>query len=51
MITEDKVIEFFCIMNEFCKKFASSVERKIPIRSSTTILLAPPQGNAACRRG
>lgn len=28
MITEDKVIEFFCIMNEFCKKFASNVEKK-----------------------
>ena len=26
MITEDKVIEIFCIMDEFCNNFASECE-------------------------
>lgn len=27
MITEDKVIEIFCIMDEFCNNFASECEK------------------------
>lgn len=29
MITEDKVIEIFCIMDEFCKNFASECEKNL----------------------
>ena len=29
MITEDKVIEIFCIMDEFCNKFASECEKNL----------------------
>lgn len=28
MIIEDKIIEFFCIMNGFCKKFESKCGKK-----------------------
>ena len=29
MITEDKVIEIFCIMDEFCNNFASECEKNL----------------------
>lgn len=29
MITEDKVIEIFCIMDDFCKNFASKCEKNL----------------------
>lgn len=28
MITEDKVVDIFCVMDEFCKNFASECEKK-----------------------
>ena len=30
MIIEDKVIEIFCVMDEFCKNFASNVRKPPP---------------------
>lgn len=29
MITEDKVIEIFCVMDEFCKNFASECDKNL----------------------
>ncbi len=29
MISEDKVTEIFCIMDEFCKNFASECEKNL----------------------
>lgn len=31
MITEDKVIEIFCIMDEFCNNFASECEKNFSV--------------------
>ncbi len=35
MITEDKVIEIFCIMDEFCKNFASECDRNFLLEDKT----------------
>lgn len=37
MITENKVIEIFCIMDEFCRNFASECEKTSFWRTKSTV--------------
>ena len=37
MITENKVIDFFCIMNEFCNNFASECAKNFFLRIKNTV--------------
>ncbi len=35
MITENKVIEIFCIMDEFCRNFASECEKNLLLEDNS----------------
>lgn len=44
MITEDKVIEIFCIMDEFCNKFASECEKNLLLEDRITLTATVKDG-------
>lgn len=39
MITDDKITEIFCAVDEFCKEFDKQVDKKSLMSSDTTVLI------------
>lgn len=44
MITEDKIIEIFCIIDEFCQNFASECEKNLVWKIKNTVTVTARDG-------
>ena len=49
MITENKVIEIFCIMDEFCRNFASECEKNLLLEDKSTVTATAREVKAIVR--